>query len=113
MFQAELSLLMMDEDDDKQHFSLKTIQDEEKKSKKKKNKNKKKAIEEKRVQDTFKVRDTRSKTVYAPACCTRPVVIALHCQHPDLMILASYEATIAKICNFRPVIQLIKHLFKI
>ncbi len=57
MFQAELSLLMMDEDDDKQHFSLKTIQDEEKKSKKKKKKNKKKAIEEKRVEDTFKVRD--------------------------------------------------------
>ncbi len=47
---------MMDEDDGKQHFSLKTIQDEEKKSKKKKKKNKKKDILEKRVQDTFKVR---------------------------------------------------------
>ena len=47
---------MMDEDDDKQHFSLSGIQEREKlEGKKKKRKNKKKLLEQK-VQDNFQVR---------------------------------------------------------
>ena len=46
---------MMDEDSDKQHFSLSSIQEKEKmEGKKKKRKNKKKIMEQK-VEDTFQV----------------------------------------------------------
>ena len=59
--QAALSLLMMDQDEDKQHFNLKSIQESEKleNKKKKRRRNKKKLLEQKVMQDTFQVRSTR------------------------------------------------------
>ena len=52
---------MMDQDDGKQHFNLKSIQESEKSEnkKKKRRRNKKKLLEQKVTQDTFQVRSTR------------------------------------------------------
>ena len=52
-FKAELSLLLMDEKDDKQHFSLKGILDQEKNQQKKRKKKKQKTIDI--VEDNFQV----------------------------------------------------------
>ena len=51
----------MDQDDDKQHFNLKRIQENEKLEckKKKRRRNKKKLLEHMVTQDTFQVRITR------------------------------------------------------
>lgn len=63
--QAELELLLMDEEpSDKQHFNMKKIQEEESKSLKKKNK--KKILNEKSVSDGFSVdvKDNRFSALY-------------------------------------------------
>lgn len=60
---AELELLLMDEKDDRQHFSLKGIMEKEKKSKKKR---KRKAKDEEIVEDNFNVdlKDSRFDALF-------------------------------------------------
>ncbi len=68
--QAALSLLMMDEDNDSQHFSLKSIQQREKLEKKRrKKKTKQQLIADKAVEDTFKARNVHKNASAEEQAC--------------------------------------------